>query len=263
MVYTMNLQILRVNLLQLISLCLFFFVTTVHANTVRPFVILTENWPPYNFQKDGIAKGISIDILQLVLKKAGRAQDPKDVKIYPWIRAYKAAQNETNSILLSTARTEERESVFKWVGPIFEIEYNLYALKSMDIKINSLEDLVKYKVGTLRGDAVEEVLINNSNLKKSDLQRVASNIQNTKKLTRGRVDLIAQSRETTLATCKEAKLNPLNFTVVYTISKQDMYYAFHKETPESVIAALQSAFDELKKEGKVAEIFHNYKQSSN
>lgn len=245
-------------LLSLTIIFLFFTVSAIYADTVPKFTIMTEEWEPYNFQKDGVVKGISADMLVLILERIGSAQGRNDIRIYPWARAYKMIQQNSGTLLFTTTRTRERDKIFKWVGPIFEVEYFIYALKNRNIKINSYEDLRKYKIGTLRGDVVEDLLVKNAGMKISDFDQVSSNIQNTRKLWVGRIDLVPQSKNTTIHTCKEAGLNPDEFEPVFTLGKQSMYYAFHKETPDSVITMFQTAFDDIQNEGKLAEIFKKY-----
>lgn len=247
-------------LLSVAVVFLFFFPSAIYANTVPTFCIVTEEWEPYNFKKDGVVKGISADMLVLILDRVGSSQGRKDIRIYPWVRAYKMSQQNANTLLFTTTRTRKREKIFKWVGPIFEIEYYIYALKSRNIKIHSYEDLRKYKIGTLRGDVVEDLLAENAGMKISDFDQVSENIQNTRKLAVGRVDLVAQSRDTTIYTCKEAGLNPDAFEPVFMLDKKSMYYAFHKETPDSVVTMFQAAFNDIKDEGKLAEVFKNYKK---
>ncbi len=241
-----------------VAVCVFSSVIAIHAEPLPQFTIMTEDWEPYNFSKDDNTKGISTDILVLMLERLGSTQGRKDIKILPWARAYKTIQEIPNTILFTTTRTAERENLFKWVGPIFELEFNLYALKSKNIKINSFEDVRKYKIGTLRGDVVEDLLVKNAGMQLSDFDQVGTNIQNTKKLSIGRIDLAAQTKDTTINTCKEAGLNPDDFEPVFVLDKKSMYYAFHKETSDAVIAAFQKAFDDLVKEGKVSEIFRGY-----
>lgn len=245
-------------LLVLAFFFLLFPLSASHADTVPKFMIMTEEWKPYNFQEKGTIKGISVDMLVLMLERTGSAQGRDDIQIYPWARAYKISREKPGTLLFTTARTAEREKIFKWVGPIFEIEFNIYALKSRHIRINSFEDLRKYKIGTLRADAMEELLINKTGMKVSDFDQGASNLINMKKLLAGRTDLIAQSKDTTIHTCKEAGLNPDEFEPVFILEKSSMYYAFHKETPDSVIIMFQTVFDEIKSEGKLAEIFKKY-----
>ncbi len=73
-----------------------------------------------------------------------------------------------------------------------------------------------------------------------------------------RVDLIAQSRDTTVSLCSEAGLNVSDFQPVFVLDKKSMYFAFHKETSDAVIQRFQTAFDELSNDGEVAEIFKKY-----
>lgn len=233
-------------------------ISTSDAGNVPPLTIMTEEWNPYNFEKDGIVQGISTDILVLMLERIGSTQGRKDIKISTWIRAYKMLQQEPNTLLFTTVRTEEREHMFKWVGPIFETEMNIYALKTRKITIHSVEDLKKYKIGTLRGDVTEDLLIKKVGLKLTDFQQVASNVQNTQKLMAGRIDLMAHSKETMIATCQEAGFDIDAFEPVFLLEKTQAYYAFHQDTPDAVIALFQTAFDELKQEGKLVEIFHQY-----
>jgi polar amino acid transport system substrate-binding protein len=256
----MNFQKLIFPLLLLIFIFLYFSVPAIHAITVPKFNILAEDWEPYSFQEDGVVKGISTDMLVLMLEKVGSSQGRNDIKIYPWARAYQMIQQNSGTLLFTTTRTRERKNLFKWVGPIFEIEYFIYALKSRNIKINSYEDLRKYKIGTLRGDVVEELLVKNTGMKTSDFEQVSSNIHNTRKLFFGRIDLIPQSKVTTIHTCKEAGFNPDDFEPVFSLGKKNMYYAFHKETPDSVIVVFQEAFNDIKSDGKLDEIFKKFLQ---
>lgn len=252
----MNLQRTGFGLLAFAFMLL--FASEIRADPVPKLTILTEEWEPYNFTKDGEIKGISTDILVLMLEKIGSPQSRKDIGVYPWVRAYKMAQDTPGTVLFTTSWTEERDKMFKWVGPIFENETNVYALKSRGIKISSLKELEKYKIGSLRGDATEELLVKKTGMKVSDFEQVATRAQNMKKLSMRRVDLVAQSKESTISASKEAGLNPDDFEAVINLDKKKMYYAFHKDTPDSVISLFQTAFDDLKNKGKVTEVLRKY-----
>lgn len=219
---------------------------------------MTEQWEPFNFEKGGVVKGISTDMLVLMLEKAGSTQGRQDIRIYPWIRAYKNVQEKPNTILYTTSRTQEREKMFKWVGPIYTIEFYVYALKGRHIRANSLKDLAKYKIGITRGDVREEILIKRAGVRPGNLEPVGLNIQNVRKLMAGRIDLSVHSHETLIDYCRKEGINPDLFEAVILLDKQDMYYAFHRDTPDSVIARFQKAFDDLKREGRLAELFRSY-----
>ncbi len=243
----------------LVVMFLFLFINNnVYSDSIPEFKIMTEEWEPYNFERDGIAKGLSVDMLALMLDRVGSTQSRDDIEVLPWARGYDYAQNQANTILFSTTRIEEREEMFKWVGPIFESIFYVFALKSRNITINSFKELSRYKFGTLRDDVVENLLIERSDLTLNDFYRSNSNLQNTKMLAAGRIDLVASSFETLNVTCRKAGLNPDIFESVIILEKKSIYYAFHKDTADSVILTFQKAFDKLKSEGVLDEILNKY-----
>jgi polar amino acid transport system substrate-binding protein len=220
--------------------------------------ILTEEWEPYNYRKDGVVRGISTDILVLMLERAGSGKGRGDIQVLPWARAYKMLQEQPWTLLYTTARTAERESLFRWVGPIFENRGYLYALKKKNLKIRSLLDVKKYKIGTIRDDASEELLVKKTGLSVSDFERVPHRAANLKKLHSGRIELAASNEISFAFTCREAGLDPDDFVPVIMYDTMGMYYAFHKDTPDDVIILFQKIFDEIKREGVVTKIFREY-----
>ena len=62
------------------------------------------------------------------------------LEVFPWARGYKMALNEPNTALYSTTRTPERETLFKWVGPLASNDWVMFGKKGTKIKLNNLED---------------------------------------------------------------------------------------------------------------------------
>lgn len=243
-----------------IIIILIFCLLSISANAqeIPNFTIMTEDWAPYNFLEAGETRGISTDIMVLMLKKIGSSQTRSEIELLPWARAYEKLKKEPNTILFTTTRTKKRENMFKWVGPIFEIDFYLWALKSEKIQINSAAELVEYRIGTLRYDVLEDILIEETGMKVSDFDRVSRNLFNTKKLYAKRVDLIATSAKTIQQTSKELGLNPNLFEKVYSLGSKSMNFAFHKDTPDSIINLFETAFFDLKQEGEINKIFDKY-----
>lgn len=80
--------------------------------------LTTEDYPPFNFAKDGgkTITGSSTDVMNEVLKRTGIKAT---IALLPWERAYKEARWMTKILgIYSTTRTEAREKLFKWVGPL-------------------------------------------------------------------------------------------------------------------------------------------------
>lgn len=119
--------------------------------------IYTEEFPPFNFTEKGKITGVSTEIVRHVMADT-RIQ--YRIQSLPWKQAYQQAQEEPNSLIFSISRNKSREKLFKWVGTIVPTSYFVMALRSRkDIKIESLEDMKKYKIGTTTDDIVESWLI--------------------------------------------------------------------------------------------------------
>ena len=76
---------------------------------------LADENPPFNFTEKGALAGAATEI---VLQMASRASVPVRTEVLPWNKAYVRAQGQRDACLYSTARLENRERLFLWVGPI-------------------------------------------------------------------------------------------------------------------------------------------------
>src|SRR5262245_7214082 len=84
--------------------------TAAHALT-----LVTEENPPFNYTEQGKVVGLSTEIMSELGKRSGI---PLQIKSMPWEQAYIAAQRDKDTCVYSTARLENRERLFTWVGPI-------------------------------------------------------------------------------------------------------------------------------------------------
>jgi len=103
-------------LLILFSLIGFSFMT---AQNLR---IMTEENAPFNFTSGSSYEGIAVDLLEIMLKDSGRSEIIGNIEILPWARSYQEVQDKPNTLLFSMGRTEFRENLFKWVGPIYSLQ---------------------------------------------------------------------------------------------------------------------------------------------
>ena len=249
------------------SLLLLFFVLcpglqlSARTEQLPEFEIVTEPFPPYQFRENGKIKGVAVDLLVLMLQRAGSVQNADNISMLPWARGYFIALNHKNALLFSTTRTKEREKLFKWVGPIFQNTMILIAKKQQHIKITQPEDLRNYIIGTVRED-VGELYLTALDVTMSQLSRNNSNTGNIQMLDRGRVNLITLSWDFFIREAQAIGLNPLDFEPVFTLHSDDLYYAFHRQTPDRVIKILQNIFDELKAEGVLERLMNDYNASN-
>lgn len=219
--------------------------------------LLTENFPPFNMavndknfaRGDGI-DGISAEIVREMFKRAD-IQYSLTLR-FPWARVYGMTVEKPNHGLFSTARTPERESSFKWVGPLASSSWVLVASSDSLIKVNSVKEARKYKVGAGKGNAVTDYVVGQGISPELTLR----DQQNAIKLAKGEIDLWATDDPPGRFMASQEGIRGLQ--VVLTMSKSELYLALNKETPDEVVQRLQKALDELRAEGFVDEMSNSY-----
>lgn len=220
-------------------------------------VVLTEEWAPFNYTVDGKVVGMSTDLVVAALNKAGLEYE---LNVYPWKRAYKSALETTNTLLYTTSRTEKREKLFKWVGPLYQRQIILYKLKSRkDIVVSDIESLKDYKLGILLGGSVEEYLQAQGFKRKKHYEAVSKESQNIPKLFAERVDLIPGSDISMAFRMKDSPYNFGDLEKAFVLIDQGGYYlALNVNTPDNIITLLQSKLDDLVADGMREKITRKY-----
>ena len=142
-------------------------VVVLQGSNIDKVKIFTENYPPYNMEVNGKLKGLSVEVLDAMLKQLNSKVSIDKVKLKPWATGYKIVLKKKNTMLFSTTRTEQREKLFKWVGPITNTNIGVIAPKSKHLKINSVDDLKKHKIGAVLKDIGEQLLISSGISKKN------------------------------------------------------------------------------------------------
>ena len=234
-----------------------FFMSTVSAFAGDRLTVLTEDWPPYSYESEGMVVGLSTDLVVQTLVRAGLDYS---LSIKPWKRAYKETLSRRSTLLFTTSRTDKREKMFKWVGPLFPRKIVLYRLKkNKHIVVNSFDDLRRYKIGVLRGGSVEEILKAHGFEQGCNFDEASTNKQNILKLFLNRIDLIPGSEVTMAHRMKSTSHKFCDLEKVFVLVDQGGYYmAINKETPDDVVERIQGAFDSLVAEGGREKIIKTY-----
>ena len=209
------------------------------------FTIMTEELPPFNFEQEGVVQGISADVLMRLMDMVGNQIERSSIQIVPWARGYNKVLEEPGTVLFSMARTEQREPLFTWVGPITDLTLGLIAPKEKKILINSIEDAKGYRIGSIRDGAPEQLVIK-AGIEESSLDRISQPDLNIKKLQAGRIDMFAFNVPTTFYLMIQMGLDPNDYEVVYTLKEAQLYFAFHHDMDAAFIARMNTALEELK-----------------
>ena len=220
-------------------------------------VLLTENFPPYNMAKNGknFAKeenieGIAVDIVRETFKRAGIAYNL--TLRFPWERIYKLALEKPGYGVFVMARLPDREALFKWVGPIGPDDWVLLAKADSKIQLAHLEHARPYRIGAYKGDAIAE------SLEKQGLKPIVvlRDQDNAQKLMDGQIDLWATGDPAGRYLARQVGVTGLK--TVLRFNSAQLYLALNKDVPDELVAKLQAALDQLRKDGVVDEIMANY-----
>ncbi|KWR74877.1 substrate-binding periplasmic protein [Pseudomonas sp. PI1] len=232
---------------------------TVHAEISPDYsmVLLTENFPPYNMaingknfaQEDNI-DGIAVDIVREMYKRAGIKYSM--TLRFPWERIYKLALEKPDYGVFVTARLPERESAFKWVGPIGPDDWVLLARGDSPIALKSLDEAKKYRVGAYKGDAMAEYLADHG----FEPVLALRDQENAGKLQKGEIDLWASGDPAGRYLAKQVGVSGLK--TVLRFNSDQLYLALNKETPDEVVQKLQAALDKMRAEGFVDDVLNSY-----
>ena len=212
--------------------------------------VITAIWAPYDMEENGKLVGIGTEIVQATLEKAGINAE---IKVYPFARALKMAEEEPNTLLFTVVKSPEREPLFTWVGPIVPpVRIVMHKLKKRtDIVVNSLEDAKKYTIGTTRAAVGHQYLLKEGFQDGVDLDPVNSNQQSVKNFFGERIDLEVSAEFNFMYEAKQQGFSADDTEIAYVLFENQAYMVFSKHTPDDIVEKVKTAFEQVKAEGFV------------
>ena len=221
---------------------------TAGAANAQVLTLLTEEYPPYNFTKDGVITGAAVEQAELIMKALGT---PYALEILPWARALSLAESQPWTCVFTTGHDEERDKRFKWVEPLLVDRMVMLRKKSSGINPATIEEAKRFTIGTQRGDFSGTFLQKHA-FPKIDL---ATDMETTvKKLLAGRIDLMMTSEKTFETMRDEGKaLEPA------LLLEGKLYgFACNRSLPDSVVGGMQTQLEKLIADGTQERIFAKY-----
>lgn len=225
----------------------------------QKLLIYTDDWAPYNFKNNDEIVGISTEIIKEAMAIAGVDYE---IIMRPWARSYKTVTRTPNTALFTIHRSDKRESLFKWAGPIVKSNIYLYKLQSRaDIEIRQFSDLRGFYIGALNSGAVHQHLLSKG-LNESNLhaQSHADNLLNL--LFAERVDLIPGDELDLQYQLKNNKHHYDDLKKAFFLYDSRYYIAFNKEVPNNLIDKVQEALNQLHETSKTQAIVNHYIETS-
>ena len=215
--------------------------------------LMTEEYPPVTFKKDGKATGFVTDIVREIIV---RQNIPDNIRLTTWKNAYNLTLFNPNVVLFSVERTPDRRSLFQWVGPVGKNNAIFYTKKGSGIKIGSLEDARKIPaIATTTNWFTQQYLKSKgfTNLTSSPLPETT-----VKQLMNGEVQLSIFTDITVPEIVKNAGYSMDDLEPVFTVSNTYFYIAMSLGTPLEMVKKWQSVLDDLKADGTFEKIYRSY-----
>lgn len=238
-----------------LTAALFGFLLSAVANA-EPYRIITEEWAPYNYLENNHISGMTTDIVRAIMAFTG---DDFGFEVVPSMRASYALQRRPKTIMYSMFRTPERESLYKWVGPIVEEAIYPYQLADAEPQINTLQELLQApRITTRTAGLIPDTLQSQgfTNLDRS----AAGTRQLYQMLVAGRTAIIVgdtaagmmyQSRQLNIApgTLRQIPVE---------LYRSSLYIAFSRDADDKIVAAWSHALQTLRHSGELDRIKRKY-----
>ncbi|QEQ95318.1 ABC transporter substrate-binding protein [Neptunomonas concharum] len=127
-----------------------------------------SNWPPLNFNLDGVPAGYSIDYMNLVAEKLGLHVEY--VSGYEWADFMRMLKDGQIDVMLNIVETESRAKNFLFTPPYLSASSGIYVRSgSASESIKGMGDLRGKRVAVPKGFFIEELLTRHY----PDIERVA------------------------------------------------------------------------------------------
>ncbi len=212
--------------------------------------IITENYPPLNFEKNGKATGQATEVVEELLK---RTRTKADIQIMPWDKGYKAVLEQPNSALFTTVMNHERKKLMQWVGPISALDTNFYSLKGSHITIKTIEDAKKIgKIATVN-DYYSEQMLKKEGF--TNIQSFHDEESAVRSLLKGETQLMIDDNTVMPSLLKKVGASTDSVENVFTVSTDLGYIAFSKNTSPDIISRWQKNLDDMKRDGSFDRIY--------
>jgi len=246
--------IIRLLLLPIILVCS--SALSLASPPQQNILLVTEQWPPFNYQEDGQLKGFSVELVQQMMAVMN-SNYPID--ILPSMRSTRVLASRPNTLMFSLFRTPDREDKYKWIGPLVETEVYFYKRKDSNIKTDTLEDLKRLdRVGTRHAGIIVQRL---RKLGFNNLDSTAtSSMQIYKMRSIGRFDVAISDSDLGVMYNLD-KLNIDRSTlekIPLLIFKSELYLAANKSLPDDEVQRWQAALDRLKSNGDHQKLLDKY-----
>ncbi|HOT93812.1 MAG TPA: transporter substrate-binding domain-containing protein [Methanoregulaceae archaeon] len=215
------------------------------AEALSRMTFFTEEYPPFNTLVNGTIGGIAPELLRTASSALNATLRPDQVRLGTWSEGYNTALTTNYSVVFSTARTPEREGLFRWAGPIGRFQYVILADRDRGLPANV--DPAALRIVTIQDD-VSGTLLREQGIPKTAIRYEVDTVAMVEAVRNGSVDALAYPLLPARSLLERYGLDPNRFGVVRTLGEQEMYFAFNRNTSPVVVDAFNRTLTALKTE---------------
>ncbi|BDX07248.1 hypothetical protein MACH26_27690 [Planctobacterium marinum] len=218
---------------------------------------MTEEYPPYNFHNyEGELVGVSVDLLEAIMKRMHIDFDKNSILVVPWARAYRHTLNTPNAAVFTMTKSQHRSGLFQFSEAIMPSNISIITLRNT-LKLNKVADLNPLNVGVVRND-IGEQLLKKHGLKNESTVKLPTSLELIRMLLLNRIDVVAIDEAIANFEFNRLGVKPEEYTTHFTIEKLTTHYAFNAAIDKNFIADFSAAFEQLKADGTFEQIRAKY-----
>jgi polar amino acid transport system substrate-binding protein len=214
----------------------------------QALTLLTEENPPFNYTVGGKPTGLATDIVAEMARRAGIATQ---TRVLDWEAAYTTAQADKDTCVYATARLENRERLFQWIGPLASNRWAMFGKSDFAAPVKGFADMRRLKIGGVESDAKVDYLmtkgVTNFRLYGSDAQIPPKLL--LKKDDPNYIDLWVTGYFSAKSVAAAAKVKDIK--MVFIVREEELYLACSPRTAKADVKKLSDALAAMVKEGFV------------
>lgn len=222
----------------------------------------TQDFPPFNYEINGIVSGPAADIIREVCK------DMKiscSFKLLPWRRAQASVKKGNANGLFVVGWTKERDKWLYFSHPIMETEYGFFVLKTNTLQFKQISDVEGYRVGVYGPSSTSKSLeklrdqMEENQLHKITIDMTHDDILSFRMLNRQNrnLDAVYSNRDVGNTIIKMLSLKNIRYAGAQ--RKLKYYIAFSKQfTDKKVVDRFNATLLDLYKRGVIQNILKKY-----
>ncbi|MBI3898950.1 MAG: transporter substrate-binding domain-containing protein [Gammaproteobacteria bacterium] len=217
---------------------------TIPANATDNIHINVDDAnPPFMFMRQGKSAGLYPTLMAAVFHEM---RVEVDIESKPWRRALAEIEASTAGVG-GIYKNSERIKKFDYSDPLFTERMNVYVVAYRDFPFSGLNDLMKKRVGVIRGWSYGNEFDEARRSGAVIPNEVSDDKQNFQKLNMGRVDAVLSIEQSANALIKSYP----NLRLAGTLAENPTYLAFNKSAHmEAFLARFNEALARLKKSGE-------------